>query len=43
MFYRYFTQILTWIRDHKDFLTKYVQPVVEKLGLHYIDARVNMQ
>ena len=36
----YFTQILTWIRDHADYLTKWVQPVIDKLGLHHIDAKV---
>ncbi|CAH1179774.1 unnamed protein product [Phaedon cochleariae] len=36
----YFTQILTWVRDHKDFINKYIQPVIEKLGLHHIDAKL---
>nr|CAI5822245.1 unnamed protein product [Callosobruchus analis] len=38
----YFTQILTWIRDHKDFVEQYIQPVVEKLGLHHIDAKLEL-
>lgn len=40
LIFRYFTQILTWIRDHRDFVGKYIQPVIDKLGLHHIDAKV---
>jgi hypothetical protein len=36
----YFTQILTWIRDHIDFVAKWIQPVIDKLGLHHIDAKL---
>ncbi|KAG5869846.1 hypothetical protein JTB14_009008 [Gonioctena quinquepunctata] len=36
----YFTQILTWIRDHRDFVEKYIQPVLEKLGFHHTDAKL---
>lgn len=36
----YFTQILTWIRDHSDFVVKWIQPVIDKMGLHHIDAKV---
>lgn len=36
----YFTQILSWIRDHTDFVQKWIQPVIDKLGLHHIDANV---
>lgn len=36
----YFTQILTWIRDHVDFVTKWIQPIIDKLGLHHIDAKL---
>ncbi|EFA07987.1 RINT1-like protein [Tribolium castaneum] len=36
----YFTQILTWIRDHAEFLVKWIQPVIDKLGLHHIDAKL---
>ncbi|KAJ8928351.1 hypothetical protein NQ314_019081 [Rhamnusium bicolor] len=39
---RYFTQILTWVRDHRDFVGKYVQPVIDKLGLHHIDAKLEL-
>ncbi|XP_018566371.1 RAD50-interacting protein 1 [Anoplophora glabripennis] len=38
----YFTQILTWIRDHRDFVGKYIQPVIDKLGLHHIDAKLEL-
>ncbi|KAL3270463.1 hypothetical protein HHI36_021010 [Cryptolaemus montrouzieri] len=34
----YFTQILTWIRDHGEFIQKNIQPVVDKLGYYHIDA-----
>ncbi|KAJ8916099.1 hypothetical protein NQ315_004465 [Exocentrus adspersus] len=36
----YLTQILTWIRDHGDFVEKYIQPVVDKLGIHHINAKL---
>lgn len=36
----YFTQILTWIRDHQDYIGTWVQPVIEKFGLHHMDAKV---
>ncbi|XP_022906211.2 RAD50-interacting protein 1 [Onthophagus taurus] len=36
----YFTQILSWIRDHVDFIEKYIQPIVDKLGLHHVDAKL---
>ncbi|XP_050509491.1 RINT1-like protein [Diabrotica virgifera virgifera] len=36
----YLTQILTWIRDHQDFVEKYIQPIVEKLGLLHIEAKL---
>ncbi|KAF7282532.1 hypothetical protein GWI33_002566 [Rhynchophorus ferrugineus] len=36
----YFTQILTWIRDHKEHVGLWIQPVIEKFGLHHIDAQV---
>ncbi|XP_023018934.2 RAD50-interacting protein 1-like [Leptinotarsa decemlineata] len=38
----YFTQILTWVRDHRDFVDKYIQPVLEKLGLHYTNAKLEL-
>lgn len=38
--FRYFTQILTWVRDHRDFVGKYIQPVIDKLGWHHTDAKV---
>lgn len=36
----YLTQILTWIRDHKDFIEKHIQPVADKLGLLHIDIKL---
>lgn len=36
----YFTQILSWIRDHVDFVGQWIQPIIDKLGLHHIDAKV---
>lgn len=36
----YLTQILTWIRDHKEFVEKNIQPVVNRLGLLHIDVRI---
>lgn len=39
-FRRYFTQILAWIRDHMDFVVKWIQPIVNKLALHHIDVKV---
>ena len=36
----YFTQILTWIRDHRDFLQKRIQPLLNEADLNYIDAVV---
>ncbi|CAG9828087.1 unnamed protein product [Diabrotica balteata] len=36
----YLTQILTWIRDHQDFVEKYIQPIIDKLGLLHIEAKL---
>lgn len=36
----YFTQILTWIRDHQEFVSNWIQPIVNKLALYHIDAKV---
>lgn len=38
----YFTQVLTWIRDHCDFLEKSIQPLLEEEtnGRVVLDARV---
>uniref|UniRef100_A0AAR5NYY9 RAD50-interacting protein 1 n=1 Tax=Dendroctonus ponderosae TaxID=77166 RepID=A0AAR5NYY9_DENPD len=35
----YFTQILTWIKDHQDYMGTWIQPVIDKFGLHHIDAK----
>lgn len=40
MYFRYFTQVLAWIRDHKDFVHKWIQPVINKFGYHHIEASV---
>lgn len=37
----YFTQALSWIRDHSDFLEKRVQPVLVEAGWNSVDARVS--
>lgn len=37
----YFTQILSWIRDHYKFAVQYVQPVVDRLGYLHIDVKVS--
>ncbi|KAL0278155.1 UNVERIFIED_CONTAM: hypothetical protein PYX00_000058 [Menopon gallinae] len=36
----YFTQILTWIRDHQDFIEKSVQPVYDKIYKDGSSAKV---
>lgn len=40
----YFTQVLTWIRDHCDFLEKSIQPLLEEEtnGRVVLDARVEL-
>ncbi|CAG9767432.1 unnamed protein product [Ceutorhynchus assimilis] len=35
----YFTQILCWIRDHKEYVGAWIQPVIDKFGFHHIDAK----
>lgn len=40
-FFRYFTQILAWIRDHIDFVVKWIQPITDKLAMHHIDVKVS--
>lgn len=36
----YLTQILTWIKEHQDFIENNVQPVYIKLGIKKITAKV---
>ena len=36
----YFTQILTWLRDHQEFLKERIQPELEKAGFGHISALV---
>ncbi|KAK7791157.1 hypothetical protein R5R35_013325 [Gryllus longicercus] len=38
----YFTQVLTWIRDHEQFVGKWVQPTLNKLGITHISAKVEL-
>ena len=36
----YFTQILGWIKDHQEFLSTRIQPLLEAAGPGYTDAVV---
>lgn len=36
----FFTQILTWIKDHVHWVQKYVQPVADSIGFEYLDVKV---
>lgn len=36
----YFTQILTWIREHFEFIERTIQPVYDKLNKKKITAKV---
>lgn len=36
----FFTQILTWIKDHVQWVQKNVQPAANSIGLNYIDMKV---
>lgn len=36
----FFTQILTWIKDHVQWVQKNVQPVANSIGLNYVDMKV---
>ncbi|XP_025836467.1 RINT1-like protein [Agrilus planipennis] len=38
----YFTQILAWIRDHSEFVEKWIQPVADRMGMHYIDTKIEL-
>ncbi|CAH1793862.1 unnamed protein product, partial [Owenia fusiformis] len=35
----FFTQVLSWIRDHTDFLVKKIQPVLDRSNYTHIDAK----
>ena len=37
----YLTQVLSWIRDHQEFLSTRIQPLLEKAGLQSVDAVVS--
>ena len=36
----FFTQILTWIKDHADWVAKNVQPIARTAGYDYVNAKV---
>ncbi|PNF38938.1 hypothetical protein B7P43_G07458 [Cryptotermes secundus] len=38
----FFTQILTWIRDHEKFVSQWVQPVLNMNNMHPISAKLEM-
>lgn len=38
----YFTKILSWIRDHSGFVDKWLQPVVDKMGLYHIEVKTEL-
>ena len=38
----YFTQVLSWIRDHMDFMEKRIQPLLIETGKSSIDAKVRL-
>ena len=38
----YFTQVLSWIRDHMDFMEKRIQPLLIEAGKSSIDAKVRL-
>ncbi|XP_046814708.1 RAD50-interacting protein 1 isoform X1 [Vespa crabro] len=35
----FFTQILTWIKDHVQWIQKFVQPVANSIGFNHIDVK----
>lgn len=38
----YFTQILSWLRDHLDFLDQRIQPLLREAGKQQIDSKVSL-
>jgi hypothetical protein len=36
----FFTQVLNWIKSHGDFIQHTVQPIFDKAGLGFVDAKV---
>lgn len=38
----YFTKILSWIRDHTHFVENWIQPTIDKMGLYYIEVKVEL-
>ncbi|KAK2579114.1 hypothetical protein KPH14_001285 [Odynerus spinipes] len=35
----FFTQVLTWIKDHVQWVQKYVKPVADSIGFNHIDVK----
>ncbi|XP_029170005.1 RAD50-interacting protein 1 isoform X2 [Nylanderia fulva] len=35
----FFTQILTWIKDHVQWVQKYIQPTADSIGFEYLDIK----
>lgn len=38
----FFTQILTWIKDHVQWVQKYIQPIADSIGFRHLDIKVNI-
>lgn len=38
----FFTQILTWIKDHVQWVQKYIQPIVNSIGFRHLDIKVDI-
>ncbi|XP_068082045.1 RAD50-interacting protein 1 isoform X2 [Anabrus simplex] len=38
----FFTQVLTWIRDHEKFVGQRVQPVFNRVGMQHVSAKIEM-
>ncbi|KAK3090237.1 hypothetical protein FSP39_010285 [Pinctada imbricata] len=36
----YFSQVLSWIRDHSTFLDERIQPLLRKAGQEFVDAKI---
>lgn len=36
----FFTQILTWIKDHVQWVQKNIQPVADSIGFEHLDIKV---
>lgn len=38
----FFTQVLTWIKDHQDFVEKNIQPLYDKFGRKNVVAKIEL-